>query len=310
MPASIPPEPRRSRAERLADVQRRGRVLRRRRKLVTAATATATALAVAALVFGAAGQLTSGRSGVQVTTAGEGPSSGPAPAVTATTGSAEGATTTTSGSAGDRASSTTTTAVPEVSSASRRSGTPLSTTTSTLPLASTTSTSATTATTVTTASAPTTTTELVCWKSYDPRCGDFHWDPAPTVDPMTVSAKVVTASPKAGEPVTFKLVADSPDTSISPCAPSSFGDGPENPCSGGAFHCPTNYPEATGAWPPPDKHPGHWESNESYTHTYEKPGTYTATFAFFTGFPDCPSPQNRDPYRNSAIAHVTVTVQP
>src|SRR5581483_186261 len=306
MPASIPPEPRRSRAELLADVQRRGRVLRRRRKLVTAATA----LAVAALVFGAAGQLTSGRSGVQVTTAGEGPNSGLAPAVTATTASAEGATTTTSGSAGDRASSTTTTAVPEVSFASRRSGTPLSTTTSTLPLASTTSTSATTATTVTTASAPTTTTELVCWKSYDPRCGDFHWDPAPTVDPMTVSAKVVTASPKAGEPVTFKLVADSPDTSISPCAPSSFGDGPENPCSGGAFHCPTNYPEATGAWPPPDKHPGHWESNESYTHTYEKPGTYTATFAFFTGFPDCPSPQNSDPYRNSAIAHVTVTVQP
>jgi len=308
MPASIPPEARRSRAELLADVQRRGRALRRRRKIVTAVST----LAVTALVFGISDQLASGRSSVQVTTAGQGQVSNPQPEPTATTAPDRPATTTSGPTSDNAPAATTTTMSSQVSSASRRPGSPLSTTTSsTKPLASTTTTSATTATTattVTTASGPTTTTELVCWKSYDPRCGEFHWDPAPSVDPMTASVSLTTTSPRAGQPVTFKLVADNPDTNISPCVPTNFGDGsPEAVCSGFTYPC-SNEPQATGAWPPPQKQPGHFENTSQYT--YQKPGTYTATFYFWTGFPGCQSPADKDPYRNKANATITFTIQP
>ena len=100
-----PPDPRRSRDELLADVQRRGRTLRQRRRIVTAASG----LAVAALVFGAATQVTYGQPGVQVTAATEGQVPGPAPDLTATTG---GPSTTTSGPADIAPSSTTTTDFP------------------------------------------------------------------------------------------------------------------------------------------------------------------------------------------------------
>ena len=306
MPASIPPEPRRSRAELLADVQRRGRALRRRRKIVTAVSG----LAVAALVVGVAAQVTHGQSGVRVTAASDpqGPGGTPEPDTTSTGIGPTAVPGPTSGTAGS--STTTTTFLHQVSPASRRAQPPQSSaTTSTAPAPTTTTTSVATDTTVTT-SAPstTTTTELTCYKSYDPRCGEFRWDPAPTVDPMTASVTVVTESPKAGQPVTFKLVADNPDTNITPCAPTAFGDGPENPCSGFTYPCTENEPQATGPWPPPEKQPGHFEN--TYSHTYEKPGTYTVTVYFYTGFPGCKSPQNKDPYRNSTTAKVTLTIQP
>jgi hypothetical protein len=303
MPASTPPEPRRSRADLLTHVQRRGRTIRRRRRVVTAVSG----LAAAALLVGVVAQLNFDKTNVRVTAASD-PGTPVQPE--AITTPAEPASTTTSppNSPPATSSSTTTTAHNGAAVAKPTQATPLSTTTSSAPIQTTSTTSAAVETTTTTLAPVTTTTALNCYQSYDSRCGEFRWDPAPTVDPMTVSLTVLTASPKVGQPITFKIVADEQDTNISPCAFGSFGDAPENPCAGGTYgNCPPS-PQATGAWPPPRKQPDHYET--TMTHTYQKAGTYTATFGMATGFPGCHSPEDKDPYRNHATGKVTVTVQP
>jgi hypothetical protein len=160
--------------------------------------------------------------------------------------------------------------------------------------------------TSTTTSSTSTTTALTCYKSYDPRCGAFRWDPNPNVGSMTVKVTVLTPTPKAGQPVEFRVVVDEPDTAIDrACVPQTFGDGPESPCNELPRMC-SPPSQATGAWPPPNKNPDHYET--TLTHTYQTSGTYTASFSFWTAPPKCQSPDDKDPYRNHAAGTVTLKV--
>jgi hypothetical protein len=126
---------------------------------------------------------------------------------------------------------------------------------------------------------------------------------------MTVTVTVLTPSPRVGQPVTFKIVVDEPDTKIDrTCYGAGFGDAPQQGCAGPTYGSCSPSPQATGTWPPPPKQPDHYET--TLTHTYQQAGTYTTAFTFGTAHPPCHSPEDKDPYYNRSTGKVTVTIQP
>lgn len=141
-----------------------------------------------------------------------------------------------------------------------------------------------------------------CRNSTDPACGEFRWDPQPTNNPMTVVVRASTTNPRVGELVTFDVEATD-DTRFVP-APQNcrihqqYGD--EGFGWGGCdYGC--DIPPQYGPWDPPAATEG--RVVDRFTHTYERPGSYVATFDYESG-----EPCTRDPYVSRGQATITITV--
>lgn len=147
----------------------------------------------------------------------------------------------------------------------------------------------------TTVAAPPT-TALACRNSYNPACGPFRWDPSPSrTGSPTVSIKT-SSNPTAGTPVTFTVSVSDPDTSVFACGQVVYGDGYGSGCSAGSAACPTRY----GPWDPPATRAD--SASTTYTHTFDKPGTYTISVEYPVGGP-C-----YDPYQSQATGSITISV--
>ncbi len=147
-----------------------------------------------------------------------------------------------------------------------------------------------------------------CRQSTDSRCGPFRWEPEPTKHPLTVQVAVLTADPVAGKPVQFKVVADEADTNLDTGCFAYSGDGIEGrPACMPTYPACMDQPKAYGPWSPPEQMPDRFETTSSFT--YDKPGTYTLTYTFRTGWPGCFPWSPRDPYANSGTGSVTFTVR-
>lgn len=165
----------------------------------------------------------------------------------------------------------------------------------------------TTTTTATTLPPTTTTTALVCRNSLNPKCGPFRWDQAPAPNqPMTARVTFSPPNPRAGEEVVFHFVADDPD------AP-EFSYRADVPPSVTIYDmCACGPPPARpyGPWTPPTPHAGHQEWD--YPFLWIEPGTFTATFTFysFTSSAMNEKVDLPDPYASTTSVAVTVVVAP
>ena len=101
--------------------------------------------------------------------------------------------------------------------------------------------------------------------------------------PLTVAVTVSPDSPVAGEPVTFDVVAEDPDAEV------------------GAVGCLSYH--WFGDEPAARPTPGHLE--EQLTHTYDKPGRYTAVFHYSSNVLCA-----HNPYGSEGEAEVVVHVRP
>lgn len=137
-----------------------------------------------------------------------------------------------------------------------------------------------------------------CLNSYEPRCGDFYWDPKPDPgDPMSVEVTFSPAEPHVGDEVEFTLTVE--DNALWEPFPyrQEFGDYPARQwcvmCDGR---------ERFGPWRPPPKVARVW--TKTVSHVYLKADKYTATFAlaqFCDGY---------DPYAGSGVGTVSISVAP
>lgn len=148
--------------------------------------------------------------------------------------------------------------------------------------------------------APTTTTAVIeCRNSEDPSCGPFFWDPAPAPDqPLSVRATHSPAEPRAGEAITFHVVAEDPDSRIlrSFNIVERYSDG-----TGGAWrHVLVSCIARFGLWDAPQPEPDRYET--TFTHAFREPGTYEATFGFES------SGSCGHPYGSEGETTVTVVV--
>jgi hypothetical protein len=281
-PTPLPPDPRRSREELLGIVRSRAGVLRRRRRAAIGGT-----LALALAVLGG---------GIAVS---RGLATGPSVRVTAGQGedqpAPDSSTTTATSAAPTTISSPTTT-----TTARAKSGPSTSTTTGRPFVTGTTE--PTTSSTTPSADPP------ACRNSTDSRCGPFRWEPEPTKHPLAVDVSVLTADPVAGKPVQFNVIVDEKDTNIARSCYGYSGTGIEGrpPCMPTYPSC-VDQPTAYGPWSPPEQMPDRFEMTESFT--YDKPGTYTLSYTFNTGWPGCYPWSPRDPYANTGTGSVTFTVR-
>jgi hypothetical protein len=253
---------------------------RRRRRLFGAAAMVAvTAAAVAAV------GLISGEVAVRVTTAGAPRSGSESPATATTVASTTSTTEATAPTA-------TTHVAPSTTTSTVRRDRPTTTSTAKRRPATTTSTTA--------VAAPTTATSM-CRNSHDPACGPFRWDPQPVNDPMAVEVRVLTARPKVGQIVEFRLVATDDGRIERDCVGTSFGDDKEPFCAGSSASCVAG-PGQYGPWTPPEKHLERFE--KVFSHTYDKAGTYAVSFTV-RPLTACGQP---DPYANSGEASTEITI--
>ncbi|HZQ28671.1 MAG TPA: hypothetical protein VFA94_13325, partial [Acidimicrobiales bacterium] len=142
----------------------------------------------------------------------------------------------------------------------------------------------------------TTTTALMCRNSYDPKCGQFHWDPAPApAAPASLTVTFSPANPKAGDTVTFTVHHHDPDTNVVACGTEDYGDQSVG-CAADYPACQTRY----GPWDPPAKKPD--DGTNTISHTYKAAGTYTVRIEYPAG-PGC-----YDPYAGKVSGSVTITI--
>ena len=147
-----------------------------------------------------------------------------------------------------------------------------------------------------------TTRGLVCRNSTDPRCGPFRYDPVPRNEPTSLRATPSATTVPVGTSVQLQVLAVDPD---SPIAPSGCGDGvdwadptagPRPQCSASCMAQEPRY----GPWDPPPPTPGRYEVAPGYI--YSQPGTYDVTVAVSTG--QC----YLGPYDDDASTTVRITV--
>jgi hypothetical protein len=163
---------------------------------------------------------------------------------------------------------------------------------------------------------------MLCRNSFNPLCGDFHWDPAVSDTPGTLGLEMTPEHPKVGEEVTFVFTAADPDSPLSAACgiPGyDFGDGTNNfaeqqECARTSWpHCQPAY----GPWDPPEPRPGHLEAELKHTFTQAgfynvligvPPRVFTAEAATAAGNSDgdCMTPYHAISWGN-AIRGVTVS---
>ena len=193
----------------------------------------------------------------------------------------------------------TTTTSPAVPAPSSSSATTSKATTTTKRVAR--SSSTTTTVPVSTTLRVTTTTQ--CRNSHDPACGPFYWDPEPRNDPMTVEVNILTAEPRVGQAIEFRVVATD-DGRIDDCLGVMYGDDKDPFCTGASAMCPAG-PRAYGPWAPPPK--GTERLEKVFSHVYDKPGTYTF-FVIVRALQGCQSPLS--PYGSTGQTTTEVVVEP
>ncbi len=124
---------------------------------------------------------------------------------------------------------------------------------------------------------PTTAAATPCRNSSEPACGPFYWEPPPEPNlPLTVQVTSSPAEPRAGETVTFHVVAEDPDATIDKehNQQREWGDGTSDPSSSTHGDCAPLH----GPWTPPTRTRSRHEA--TFEHVYSEPGTYTARFSF------------------------------
>ena len=195
--------------------------------------------------------------------------------------------------------------------------TPSTTSSSALPAASTSSTHAPTRKAVVRASSTTTTvpasitsttlqitTTTQCRNSHDPACGPYRWDPQPINDPMNVHLEVLTAKPRAGQTVEFRVVATDDGRIDRDCVGVSYGDDKDPWCAGSNPMCAA-HPGAYGPWTPPEKPNDRFE--RVFPHVYDKPGTFVVSL-IVRELQGCGSPPS--PYGSTGQGSTSITVEP
>lgn len=152
---------------------------------------------------------------------------------------------------------------------------------------------------------PVAVTAPACRNSHDPACGPFRFDPAPGPDtPMVVEVAVATASPKAGQPVTFHVTLRDPDGVSTNGTTFDYGDGG---LGGGSQRACDKY----GPWDPPARDPSYATKTQDLTHTFAKAGTYNVKLSFEGGPFDCTDAatgRGDRPYASDGVGRVTVVV--
>ena len=152
--------------------------------------------------------------------------------------------------------------------------------------------------------AATPTTARHCRNSTDPACGPFSWDPNPGPNqPLTSQVTAAPASPSAGQTVTFHITASDPDASPVVVCGTFFGDGADIVCDPGPKVNPGTCPKQYGPWTPPARQQGALDT--TVRHTYQKAGTYDASFQVNSAQEAC-----NNPYASSTVVKVTVVVTP
>lgn len=141
-----------------------------------------------------------------------------------------------------------------------------------------------------------------CRNSRDPACGPLRYEPPPVNEPMTVEVAFAPRNPEPGEEVTFTVrVRDDGPAKAGDCVnQQTYGEADESVgfCTAACALESLKY----GSWDPPP--PENTSFEESFRHSYEASGMYTATFAYNVGA-DC----SFSPYRSQGEASVTVTVR-
>lgn len=156
-----------------------------------------------------------------------------------------------------------------------------------------------------------------CRNSFEPRCGDFFWDPPPRNAPARIDVRFDPPLPIAGQPVTVTLRGEDPDalagsfTFTSTCRSDDFGvcgnSLPSRPCGQG-----TRPLTPHGGWEPPAPPSRELRAAASWSVVFAAPGnhSYTARFETSGATPDswlsinaCPLPQS--PY-NSTGTHTAM----
>jgi hypothetical protein len=136
-----------------------------------------------------------------------------------------------------------------------------------------------------------------CVDSFDPACGPLRWAPAPGPnEPTSTALTPATISGVAGHPVSIHAAATDPDAVIA-CHWVLFGD--EQAALIPAIAMQRQY----GSWKTPAKKAGDFST--TYTHTYERAGTYRVQFGARSGN-GCSN--NYNPYGGESVSTATVTI--
>ncbi len=152
-----------------------------------------------------------------------------------------------------------------------------------------------------------------CRNSFEPRCGDFLWDPSPPNASARMEVRFDPPQPRAGQPVTVTLRGEDPDaltgsfTFNSNCRSDTFGICNVSVIPGCAPPPGTPTTKPYGSWDPPTPPAAPLRQSVSWSVVFDTPGShaYTAGFATFGATPDswrglnpCELPQS--PYNNTA----------
>jgi hypothetical protein len=136
-----------------------------------------------------------------------------------------------------------------------------------------------------------------CVNSFDPACGPFHRVPSPGPNqPTTTSLSPATVRAATGRPLTFDARATDPDAAIV-CHWILYGDEPAGLIPAIAMQ------RQFGRWSTPAKQAGSYGA--TFTHTYEKPGTYHVQFGARSG-DGCSN--DYSPYGGESVSTATVTI--
>jgi hypothetical protein len=144
-----------------------------------------------------------------------------------------------------------------------------------------------------------------CRNSYDPACGSFRWDPDPGPNqPMTGQITFDPPNPRAGDTVTFHIVANDPDAQPVGICNASYGQGEAGyVCDPRPKIDPSYCPAQYGPWTPPGRQTGNLDTTDR--HLYKNAGSYDVSFDLGSAQGDC-----NNPYASGLTVKTTVIVTP